>query len=687
VVDDGSVDGTESAIATEFPGVTVLRGDGTLWWAGATNLGVRWVLERAASCDYILTLNDDTEFGPEYVSRLVDTALEYPKSLIGSLVVDALNHDVVIDGGVSIHWPTAKQRDLAEGLTASEVRSSARSIRKVDALSGRGVLIPVDVFREVGVYNVRWLPQYAADYELSIRAARVGYVLYMDQGAVVATALASPKHGNGRTGLSNIAHRLFSRRSPLNPRYRIAYGILACPWYWLPLYLVADCLRVLLRSVRSRLVAPPLDRKEPKKQEGIPPVGLIAYEGLVGNDVVKAQVLGLATELSLRGVAVQVFLFERLDRYALALAEIRKNRRHRGANSIQVVLLPRLPGALGVKVGAFTLWPFVRGFRGVLHCRGMKGVLVAASCPRATRQYAVLGDFRGAEPEESAYLSMRAAAPQQAASIDPLSPAPTISQDALEHRAVDLLDRAVCVSAALSSHLLCKYPSLKSRVSVVHCGATHDFVFSSDDRDRIRASLCIEDSLVLCYLGRLSAVHRPDLLTSLVGHMARSSNSPVVLVVITSDSAEFAELRSRLDPSVRVERVAAERSEIPGYLSACDAGLLTLDGAYRNKVSFPVKFSEYACCGLPVIATDSAQDPASYIRASGIGALVSVDSDAQWSVDWPEGLDLGAVANGLRRVTPCMRAAFSESAAQHMRFDLTTSQLIDEYRVVWGSRR
>ena len=37
VVDDGSTDGTAEAVSRRFPNVTVLRGDGNLWWAGATN--------------------------------------------------------------------------------------------------------------------------------------------------------------------------------------------------------------------------------------------------------------------------------------------------------------------------------------------------------------------------------------------------------------------------------------------------------------------------------------------------------------------------------------------------------------------------------------------------------------------------------------------------------------------------
>lgn len=39
VVNDGSSDGTGEMIEKEFSDVILLKGDGNLWWTGATNLG------------------------------------------------------------------------------------------------------------------------------------------------------------------------------------------------------------------------------------------------------------------------------------------------------------------------------------------------------------------------------------------------------------------------------------------------------------------------------------------------------------------------------------------------------------------------------------------------------------------------------------------------------------------------
>ncbi|WP_051030555.1 glycosyltransferase family 2 protein [Halothece sp. PCC 7418] len=58
VVDDGSTDGTSEAITNLYPEVTILTGDGNLWWTGAIRKGMEYAYERGA--EYFIWLNDDT---------------------------------------------------------------------------------------------------------------------------------------------------------------------------------------------------------------------------------------------------------------------------------------------------------------------------------------------------------------------------------------------------------------------------------------------------------------------------------------------------------------------------------------------------------------------------------------------------------------------------------------------------
>jgi len=46
-------------------------------------------------------------------------------------------------------------------------------------------------------------------------------------------------------------------------------------------------------------------------------------------------------------------------------------------------------------------------------------------------------------------------------------------------------------------------------------------------------------------------------------------------------------------------------SEMPLYLNSADAAIIWRDKSIVNKVASPVKFSEFICCGLPIIANYS----------------------------------------------------------------------------------
>ncbi|HIO96818.1 MAG TPA: glycosyltransferase family 2 protein, partial [Leucothrix sp.] len=65
IVDDGSNDGTSEMVESLFPEVILLKEPGDLWWAEATNIGVRHALSLGA--DYVMTLNDDTLPEPDYI--------------------------------------------------------------------------------------------------------------------------------------------------------------------------------------------------------------------------------------------------------------------------------------------------------------------------------------------------------------------------------------------------------------------------------------------------------------------------------------------------------------------------------------------------------------------------------------------------------------------------------------------
>jgi len=230
LTDDGSTDGTYEVIRERFPDVVVLRGDGNLWWTGSINIALNHVLDHAQGTDYVLTLNNDTKFHADYLQKLADAAIQRPDALIGSVAIDEHDHRKVIDPGVYFDWRTCKQ-------TAGEFRQGCFFSDQVNRLSGRGTLIPVRVFRTVGLYDGRRLPHYGADYELSIRASRHGFPLCVYYGAVLysdATVSGLKSLPHRRISLSEALELLCSNKSVWNVKKRFYFRLLCCPGRYLP---------------------------------------------------------------------------------------------------------------------------------------------------------------------------------------------------------------------------------------------------------------------------------------------------------------------------------------------------------------------------------------------------------------------------------------------------------------------
>ncbi|MEJ2527985.1 MAG: glycosyltransferase [Sulfurovaceae bacterium] len=64
-------------------------------------------------------------------------------------------------------------------------------------------------------------------------------------------------------------------------------------------------------------------------------------------------------------------------------------------------------------------------------------------------------------------------------------------------------------------------------------------------------------------------------------------------------------------------------NEVPHYLMAADIGIIVRDDNTVNKVSSPIKFSEYLSCGLPVIANDSVKLISDVLKNYNCGAIVN----------------------------------------------------------------
>jgi GT2 family glycosyltransferase len=172
VVDNGSTDGTERIISTQYSEVKLLKSNGNLWWTGAVNLGIKSALSQDNETDYIILLNNDNIVAPNFLKPLVLYHQQRPRSIPGAIVLCVNSPDKIRSVGGTIDW---RRGVLSIGYYGYSYDHICKEPTKVDTLGGQGVLIHRDVFARIGLFDERLFPHYAADTDFFLRAEGFGF--------------------------------------------------------------------------------------------------------------------------------------------------------------------------------------------------------------------------------------------------------------------------------------------------------------------------------------------------------------------------------------------------------------------------------------------------------------------------------------------------------------------------------
>jgi GT2 family glycosyltransferase len=224
VVDDGSTDGTLEMLQTDFPDVTVLFGNGNLFWTAAINLGIRHALRNGA--EFILTLNNDTIASPDFVEKMIAAAIRHPDSLLGALDIDSMTGKPYY-GGEIFNWKHCSSEFLLDMLGEGE----QHGLHEVSLFPARGLLIPRKVFDVIGLFDEKQLPHYMADYDFTLMARRHGFKVYCNYEAKLYTY---PEEGGDRKirkrkTLKNYFKHLFDIKGGGNLTNYTVYALRNCP--------------------------------------------------------------------------------------------------------------------------------------------------------------------------------------------------------------------------------------------------------------------------------------------------------------------------------------------------------------------------------------------------------------------------------------------------------------------------
>lgn len=247
LIDDGSTDQTAEMVREKIKNLTVIRGNGSWWWAGSLQQGYEWLLSNHISSDEIVLIaNDDTEFEPNFIEQAVQILMASPHTLLQAQCYSREQGHLIV-AGVKVDW---KKLSF----------SPAENIDEINCLSTRGLFLTIKDFIKIGGFYPRLLPHYLSDYEFTIRAQRQGMKLISDSSL----KLWLDEKTTGYRQYNNesiflFLKQIFSLKSTDNPIIWTKFVFLSCPkqyklfCYWLVwLRFILRVVSVILKLFKFR---------------------------------------------------------------------------------------------------------------------------------------------------------------------------------------------------------------------------------------------------------------------------------------------------------------------------------------------------------------------------------------------------------------------------------------------------
>ena len=217
VVDDGSTDGTGDWLRKNHPDVSVLEGDGNLWWSGGVNMGAEYALGELKA-DYLLLWNNDVIPADDYFTEMDRLVGEIPVSVVaGSKIFESGKKDLIWSCGGIFNARTGAF--FMKGIGQPDSEEFCRPM-EVDWLPGMGTLIPAGVIERIGLWDTGSFPQYHGDSDFTFRAKKAGFEITVFPQLVLANDQSSSGLTHGGT-LKGLYRALTSIRS--NTRIKTSF--------------------------------------------------------------------------------------------------------------------------------------------------------------------------------------------------------------------------------------------------------------------------------------------------------------------------------------------------------------------------------------------------------------------------------------------------------------------------------
>ena len=235
LVDDGSSDGTSDLVKKHLHNVTILPGDGNLWWAGALRIAYLHLYKAQVSDnDLVWIANDDITFESDYFDKLVNDEDLRINTLVISPGKCLLSGFVEL--GFLINWTKLEFTKLQTAI-------------QPDAITTRGLCMFAKTFLSILPTPPKLLPHYLSDLEYTMRAKRFGYDLKISKSTLINVdrTTTGMHEDRSKTFKEFLFNNFISKKSAFNYFYLGNFILLTCPWK----YKILTFLKVYYRFLKK----------------------------------------------------------------------------------------------------------------------------------------------------------------------------------------------------------------------------------------------------------------------------------------------------------------------------------------------------------------------------------------------------------------------------------------------------
>ena len=170
-------------------------------------------------------------------------------------------------------------------------------------------------------------------------------------------------------------------------------------------------------------------------------------------------------------------------------------------------------------------------------------------------------------------------------------------------------DYVSVVSQKLKEYVIDRSNFDRRKIFINHCIAGEEFDYDSDVRQEFRDKLELDkDDILFLFM---------------TGGNSNWQNTDEIINNIADKGYKILNLSKIKFDHKNVISLFVHYSEVPKYLNASDISIVWRNDDVVNNVACPIKFGEYVCCGLPVVANNGVDLINKYIEETEYGIVIS----------------------------------------------------------------